>query len=132
MNVSRTTYFSPDAFLLLSGAMGNERSYFVNSIATGECELWSINHGESYAITRIDLEANKTTLVICCYGGDSYTKNLLAFGNYVIDLCKARKWSIRIHTNKAKISDFMQKHFDFDQPEYVLTRGFKDGRKIEQ
>ena len=94
--------------------------YFKAAIKYKECELWSINGGESYCITRLEVDKikNRTTVAVCCYKG----KNLEAFVNHLISICDANGFYIRFHTVHKSLTRWMQRKFKFKPFEFVNHR----------
>jgi len=124
VKIEKLTEFTDDAILVLSDAMGNYQDGYRIEVETGIAELWCINFGESYCITRLERDGNLIVLVMCCYGGSTYTKNLCAFCDHVIEICEKNNWVVRLHTFNPRIAEFYQKYFQFDKPELILKRGY--------
>lgn len=123
MKIEKLPFLCLDSLSVLFPAFDGFAGYFKSAIESGECELWSIDNGTSYCITRMELHP-VTTLVFCCYAGSRIRR----FARYASDLCERNNWAIRVHTKDARLAKLYQKHFGFSNPEYVLTRGAKDGR----
>lgn len=63
--------FDPVAFEKLKTAIGGYEDFYQVEITQGRAELWELEGGESYAITRIeyDEKLKGPILVLCCYQG---------------------------------------------------------------
>ncbi len=109
----------------LGETLDDYAEYFKNEIARGACELWDINNGESFAITRIEFDewTNKTALVVCCYKG----KNLNDFAEHILKIADKNNWCIRVHTTNPALVRWYTRKYNFNEPEYVLTRDNKNG-----
>lgn len=94
--------------------------YFKRQIELDLCELWEINNGESFAITRMEYDADKqnTILVVCCYKG----KNLNDFVDHITAIADKNKWLIRFHTKRASLARWMERKYNFNDKEFVLIR----------
>tara|TARA_R110000737_G_C14623309_1_gene493988 strand:- start:2866 stop:3234 length:369 start_codon:yes stop_codon:yes gene_type:complete len=104
----------------LKDELGGYDDLFVEQINGNISELWRINSGESYAITRLetDLLTGRTVFVLCVYKG----KNVIQFCDHVLKIAEKNNWSIRFHTEKIAFAKWMQKQYNFNSIEYVLTR----------
>lgn len=110
----------------LAETLDGYAEYFRDEIEQGDCELWEINNGDSFCITRLETDSYKDeriTLVVCCYKG----KDLDEFTEHLCNTADARNWFIRFHTFRPGLVRMMQKH-DFNNAEYIAIRGPKHGK----
>lgn len=61
---------------------GNDACYFREAIRSGECEAWRINGGAAYMITRVETEAGKRVLVVCCFEGRDLKEAAIFIRNF--------------------------------------------------
>jgi len=110
----------------LGETLDGYNEYFRQAIDDKECELWDINNGESFCITRLEYDSDKqyTVLVVCCYKG----KNLKPFVDHITAIADKKNWYIRYHTKRASLVRWMHRTFDFDSPEYVCLRSPNNGK----
>lgn len=99
--------------------------YFKTEIANKLCELWEINNGKSFAITRLESDEFKQniTMVVCCYKG----QDLNEFVEHIITVADANNWLIRFHTKRPALVRWMKRKFNFNDVEYVAIRENKNG-----
>jgi hypothetical protein len=120
MQVRRLSVFTDEIKLALRIALGGDEEYFSTAIANGVCELWEINQGASYCITRLERH-NKTKriyLVCCCYQG----KDLDEFAQHLITIADRNDWSLRVHTTNKAIVKWYRNKYNFNAPEYIIIR----------
>ena len=104
----------------LGDTLDGYEALFDIEIKNNVSELWEINGGESYCITRLEYDRFKHyhVLVICTYRG----KNIEQFCDHVLPLVEKNNWKIRFHTFKPAFAKWMGKKYGFTQTEYVLLR----------
>ena len=110
----------------LHGTLDGYDDYFISEVAANVCELWEINDGESFCITRLERDTIKDTitLVVCAYKG----KNLDQFAQHITKIADANKWLIRVHTTKPALVRWYTRKYNFNKPEYVLIRDNQNGK----
>lgn len=121
MKIEKLHILDNEGIAALSETLGGYAEFFKDEIKRGASELWRIDNGESYAITRLERDEwlNETTLVCCCYKG----ANLKQWTKHLLSICDKNKWNARLHTTNKTISKLMRKKYGFSEPELVLTRG---------
>jgi len=94
--------------------------FFKTEIANDTCELWEIDNGKSFAITRLENDEFKhnKVLVVCCYKGE----NLNEFVEHITAIADKNKWLIRFHTKRPALVRWMKRKFNFNDVEYVAIR----------
>lgn len=99
--------------------------FFEHEINENICELWEINNGESFAITRLENDEFKNIkiLVLCCYKG----KNLNDFANLLAETADKNNWFVRFHTKSPALARWMNRKYDCEPLEHVLMREPKHG-----
>jgi hypothetical protein len=109
----------------LHNALGGYDDFFRQEIEQGIAELWKINYGESYCVSRLEYDEykQKTILVLCCYQG----KNITQFARHCERIADKNDWQIRVHTENETLAKLYQKKMGFGKPEYVLIREPKNG-----
>ena len=122
MKIKRVYDFLPDK---LKKSLNGYDLLFKQEIQQGIAELWEINGGESYAITRMEYDEYKqhTILVVCCYEGE----NIKEFADHVERVADSKQWHVRVHTENAALCNWWRKRYHFDNIEYVMTREPKHG-----
>ena len=120
LTIEKLDRLTPPIIEFLSDVLGGYDAYFIEEIDRGISELWRVNSGESYSITRLEFDhcKNKTVLVVCVYKG----KNIEQFCDYVLKIVDVQKWSIRFHTEKIAFAKWMASRYNFGKPEIVLKR----------
>jgi len=114
----------------LDETLDGYNDYFRQAIKHGDCELWDINNGDSFCITRMETDTDKgrTILVVCCYKG----KDLNEFTNHLTATCDANNWFLRFHTKRRGLVRWMQRGHNFNELEYVAMRGPNNGKQKQQ
>ena len=120
LSVEKLDSLTPEIIDFLSDVLGGYDDYFVEEINSHVSELWKVNGGESYSITRLEFDhcKNKTVLVVCVYKG----KNIEQFCDHVLKIVDVNTWSIRFHTEKIAFAKWMGSKYNFGRPELVLIR----------
>lgn len=120
LKVEKLKTLTPFIIEFLKEELGGYDDLFIQQINSSISELWRINSGESYAITRLetDLLTRKIILVVCVYKG----KNLIQFGDHITKICDKNKWLLRFHTLKPALAKWMTKEYNFNEHEHVLLR----------
>jgi len=122
VNVKKLLVLTPEIKMALAVSMQGEDQYFDQAIKQNICELWVINNGESYAITRLEENnENGITLVLCCYEG----KDIDCFSRHIIKIADSNKWAIRVHTYSKVLKKWCLTRYGFNNPEFVLKRSKK-------
>ena len=120
LRVEKLDTLTPDIINFLGYTLDGYDNFYIQEISHGVSELWEINGGESFCITRLesDLQTNKTILVVCVYRG----KNIEQFCDHVLKIVEGEKWGLRFHTFKPAFAKWMTKKYKFENTEYVITR----------
>lgn len=110
---------------LLDKSLDGYGDFYREQIIQGICELWKINGGESYAVSRLEYDEYKkiNILVMCCYEG----KNIVKFVRHVEKIADSKGWHVRIHTKNPTLAKFYTKKSGFIFSEYVLMREPNNG-----
>jgi hypothetical protein len=122
MKIKRVFNFFPEK---LKHALNGYEEFYHQEIENKIAELWEVDDGESYAITRLEYDEYKdfTVLVVCCYEG----KKIKEFADHVEKVADKKKWYVRVHTTNKALCEWWRKRYHFDEIEYVLTREPKNG-----
>lgn len=109
----------------LDKAVNGYEKFYREQIQQGIAELWEINDGESYCISRLEYDEykEKTILVLCCYQG----KNIIQFARHAEKIADENGWQVRVHTESETLAKLYQRKMGFNKPEYVLTREPNNG-----
>lgn len=75
--------YNPDAFARLAEALDGYGYSYRAEVEQGAAQLWEVDHGASYAITRIEHDDKRAApvLVLCCYEGRNirqFTRQMIA------------------------------------------------------
>ncbi len=95
MEIEKLAELPPDIEERLTPQLGNEWPRIADDLRCGRSELFSINGGESLAITRYETDLKE--LVLCAYQG----KAVLDFARVMVEVAKKNgALSIRYHTRR--------------------------------
>jgi hypothetical protein len=75
-------------------AIDSDYKELSSQIKAGIAELWRVNEGEAYAITRLEKPA---TLMVCCYQGSG----VAGFAQYIVEVAKRNGMTkVAFHTER--------------------------------
>jgi hypothetical protein len=123
VKIKRLSFLTNEIKQALKISLDGNENFFEEEIKKNICELWNINEGESFCISRMEEENNNTILVLCCFAG----KNLDGFAQHVMKIADKNSWFIRVHTKNKALVRWYLRRYNFNLPEYVLIRGPKNG-----
>jgi hypothetical protein len=84
-------------------------------IRAGRAELWAVDGGSSFAVTRLEVLPDRRELVVCAYAGTG----LEAFAAHLYERCAAQGVaSIRWHTRRPALARLLKRYAP-DLAEYV-------------
>ena len=104
--------WTPAAAAGLGETLGDDRDKIASQVDVGIAQLWRLNDGESWMVTRVE----QTELVVCCYKG----KNAVEVMGLLFAAAKRQRLtSIRFHTQRPALARMVAK-FGFDECETVF------------
>ena len=118
MNIERLSFLTNEIKEALKISLDGNENFFEDEIEKNISELWNINHGESFCISRIEKEDDNIILVLCCFAG----KNLDGFAQHVMKIADKNSWCIRVHTKNRALVRWYLRRYNFNLHEYVLIR----------
>jgi len=109
----------------LGETLGGYDDYFIEAVESGICELWDINNGQSFSITRMEHDnfIQQTIMVVCCYKGEDLT----AFVDHITAIADYNNWQIRFHTKRPGLVKWMRKSYNFNETEQIAIRNPNHG-----
>lgn len=102
---TRLKKLNPDAIATLGDSLGEKADcdFITDEINNGVSELWQVNDGDAYCVTRIENDE----LVIVAFGG----KGLLDVTDALFSAAQAQKLSsIRFHTKRPALARMVKKY----------------------
>lgn len=113
--------FTTVALDKLKTALDGYEDFYKAEIEAGRADLWQVDGGESYAITRLEYDERLQgdILILCCYEG----QRILDYTRQLIKTCKNLGLvGLRIHSHKPGIWR-MAEGLGFNELERVYFHG---------
>lgn len=103
-NLRQLETWDTDCEYYMQESLKGHADFFKQQVNSGEAQLWEVDNGETYFITRTERDNdNKKVLVICCYEG----REVLKVYDLIQESCIRLGFSaIRFHTSRRGMIRF--------------------------